>query len=108
MTDNNILWTKTARHDLDEIISHIAADSVETALAVLERLQRRAAALKLQPHRGRIVPELRDVGVNHYRELIEPPWRIIYRIESRNVFVTAVLDSRRDLETLLLHRLVRI
>lgn len=107
MIDKNIQWTKTARSDLDEIIHHIAADNVHNALTVLDRLERRAAKLKTQTQCGHIVPELQAVGVNHYRESIEPPWRIIYRIESRNVFVTAVLDSRRDLETILLHRLVR-
>jgi toxin ParE1/3/4 len=107
MTDKNIQWTKTARSDLDEIISHITADSVENALDILDRLEHRAANLKRLSHRGRIVPELHDIGVNHNRELIEAPWRIIYRTESSNVFVTAILDSRRDLETILLHRLVR-
>ena len=41
-----------------------------------------------------------------YRELIEPPWRIVYRIESESVLVLGVLDGRRDLKSLLLERLV--
>ena len=59
------------------------------------------------PDRGRIVPELRIVDIFLYRELIEKPWRIIYRHDDKRVYVMAVLDSRRDLTSLLLERLTR-
>ena len=39
--------------------------------------------------------------------LVERPWRIIYRVEGKRVLVLAVLDSHRDLQALLLERLVR-
>ena len=52
------------------------------------------------------MPELRDAGVQ-YRELIERPWRVAYRIEPERIFIVAVLDARRDLQTLLLERLIR-
>ena len=57
--------------------------------------------------RGRIVPELRAAGVQTYRELVEGPWRIVYRYDARYVYVTAVLDARRDLSSVLLERLAR-
>ena len=30
-------------------------------------------------------------------ELIERPWRIVYRYDDKRVYVMAVLDARRDL-----------
>ncbi len=42
-----------------------------------------------------------------YRELIEGPWRIVYRYDTDRVHVMAILDARRDLSSLLLERLVR-
>ena len=42
-----------------------------------------------------------------HRELIEGPWRILYRFDERFVFIVSVLDARRDLAGLLLERLVR-
>ena len=75
---------------------------------VLDKLEAKAATLVVQPERGRVVPELHHLGVFQYRELIESRWRIIYRIENNKVFVKAVIDSRRDLAAVLLHRLVRI
>ena len=63
-----------------------------------------ARALNM-PERGRIVPELREQGITVYRELVEPPWRILYRIESDRVWVLAVIDGRRNVEDILLKRL---
>ena len=102
-----VLWTHTAQQDLTEIIDYIAQDSVEGALLILHKLEAKAALLVTLPNRGRIVPELLHTGISQYRELISAPWRIIYRVESQRVLVMAVLDSRRDLQAVLLGRLAR-
>ena len=46
-------------------------------------------------------------GIRNWRELIVKPYRIIYRIDEDTVNVLAVLDGRRDLQDLLLERLIR-
>jgi toxin ParE1/3/4 len=102
-----VLWTHTAQQDLTEIIEYIAPDSVGTALDILHKLEIKAALLITLPNRGRVVPELLHTGISQYRELIIAPWRIIYRVESRQVLIMAVLDSRRDLQAVLLNRLAR-
>jgi len=107
MGERRVRWTETARRDLDLIVDYIAEDSLGNALAVLDRLEQRAESLSDSAGRGRVVPELRSVDVYQYLELIESPWRIIYRIQGREVFVVAVLDGRRRLESLLLRRLLR-
>ena len=107
MGERRVRWTETARRDLDAIVNYIAEDSVENALAVLERLRERAESLQVAAGRGRVVPELRALDVLQYREVIEQPWRIVYRIEADHVLVMAVRDGRRELRSLLLERLVR-
>lgn len=107
MHERRVRWTEAARVDLELIVDFIGADSIENAVAVLDRLEQRAQALRRAAERGRGVPELQVVDVLQYRELIERPWRIIYRIEPDQVIVLAVLDGRRDLGSLLLERLVR-
>lgn len=102
-----VLWTDTARGDLAAIVESIAEDSPQNALAVLDRLAARTSTLVSNPQRGRMVPELRSLDLGQYRELIERPWRIIYRIEQHRVLVVAVLDGRRDMQSLLIDRLVR-
>ncbi|MFH2133685.1 MAG: type II toxin-antitoxin system RelE/ParE family toxin [Pseudomonadota bacterium] len=102
-----VLWTHTAQQDLTEIIEYIAQDSVGDALVILQRLETKAALLITLPNRGRVVPELLHTGISQYRELISAPWRIVYRVDNRQVLIMAVLDSRRDLQTVLLGRLAR-
>ncbi|MDD4169451.1 MAG: type II toxin-antitoxin system RelE/ParE family toxin [Desulfotomaculaceae bacterium] len=42
----------------------------------------------------------------NYRELIAPPWRIIYKIEGNKVLVLAVINARRNVEDVLLDRFI--
>ena len=107
MADFKVLWTEAAKLDLQLLVSFIAEGSPARALEVSEQVERRCRALVSFPERGRIVPELRAVGVLVYRELVEGRWRIVYRFDADRVYVTAVLDARRDLSSLLLERLVR-
>jgi addiction module RelE/StbE family toxin len=100
-----VLWTHTAQQDLTEIVDYIAQDNLDDALAILQKLESKAALLITLPNRGRIVPELLHTGISQYREVISAPWRIIYRVANKQVLVMAVLDSRRDLQTILLNRL---
>ena len=102
-----VLWTHTAQQDLTEIIEYIAQDSVDNALAILHKLETKAALLVTLPNRGRVVPELLHTGISQYRELISTPWRIVCRVENRQVLIMALLDSRRDLQVVLLNRLAR-
>lgn len=102
---HQVLWTDTARQDLSDIIDYIAQDSMDNALVILDKIEAHAGLLTTLPDRGRILPELVDTGISHYREIIYSPWRIIYRVEAQRVMVMAVLDSRRDLQVVLLNRL---
>jgi len=100
-------WAFIARDDVENFAAYIAHDSAINALNVVERLEAQAATLSSLPMRGRIVPELRTHGVIAFRELIERPWRIIYRIDGHRVVIVSVLDGRRSLEDLLLDRFLR-
>ena len=103
----SVVWTKAAEADLEGIIDFIADDSIEAALVVLSRIHERAATLDSFPDKGRYVPELHQHGITQYRELIASHWRIMYRIDGTLVYVVSVVDSRRNLEDLLLERLSR-
>lgn len=101
-----VVWARTAENDLNEIIDYIAMDSPANALKIFKRIKIRASSLSTMPERCRIVPELKGQGIMQYRELIVPPWRIMFRIAEMKVYVLSVLDSRRNIEDLLLNRLV--
>ena len=59
------------------------------------------------PERGHIPPELERIGVFGFREIHFKPYRIVYEIERKGVFIHCVLDGRRDLQELLESRLLR-
>ncbi len=102
-----VAWAAVAEADLIQIIDYIAADIPGNALQVLKKIRQKASSLYSYPERGRIVPELQDQGIHTYRELIVPPWRIIYRITDVSVFVLSVIDSRQNVEDILLNRLLK-
>jgi len=100
-----IVWSDVAENDLRNIVEYIADDSPHNALKLFKRIKQEASSLYTLPERGRIVPELRDHGILQYREIIISPWRILYRISEKSVLVLSVLDSRRNIEDILLQRL---
>jgi plasmid stabilization system protein ParE len=101
-----VIWADIAEDDLKNIIEYIADDSLLNAQKVFNKIREKASSLYIFPGRGRLVPELKDQGILQYRELIHSPWRIIYRISENKVYVLSVLDSRRNIEDILLKRLL--
>lgn len=103
-----VSWSETSEKDLVAIIEYIADDNPSRAYEVFQEVKRKASKLRSLPKRGRIVPELQEQGITQYRELVIPPWRIIYRISEQKVYVLSVLDSRRNVEDILLKRLISL
>lgn len=101
-----VVWSSVAERDLAEIAMHLHRDSPSAARRFVRGMEKRGASLATMAHRGRIVPELLSLEIRSYRELIVRPHRLIYKVESDRVLVLAGLDSRRDLEDLLLRRLL--
>ena len=104
---HQVFWATAAENDLKGIIEFISVDSPDNALKILKKIKEKASSLHPLPERGRLVPELQDQGISQYRELVIPPWRLIYRIAKHAVYVLAVIDSRRNVEDILLNRLIQ-
>jgi toxin ParE1/3/4 len=58
------------------------------------------------PERGAFPKELAALGIREYRESFFKPYRIIYRIMDKDVYVLLIVDGRRDMHTLLQRRLL--
>jgi len=102
----SVIWANVAEKDLKNIIEYIADESPQNALKILKKIKKQASDLYILPERGRIVPELQDQGILQFRELIISPWRLIYRISGQKIFVLSVIDSRRNVEDILLMRFI--
>jgi toxin ParE1/3/4 len=103
-----VVWAKAAENDLKEIIEFISAENPGNALKILKKIKEKASNLYTLPERGRVVPELQDQGISQYRELVIPPWRLIYRIAEHEIYVLSIIDSRRNVEDILLKRLIQM
>ena len=102
-----VLWAAVAENDLLGIIDFIAEDNPGVALDNLYKIKSSTAKLDHSPRRGRIVPELLKQGISRYREILIKPWRVIYRIEENRVYIVSVIDERRNVEDVLLARLLK-
>ena len=104
-----VIWTKSAEQDLNQIIDYILNnEEINNAKKIYEKIKSRIILLNENPEQGRVVPELQLLKIKKYREVIINPWRIIYKIDSNKVFILLVIDGRRNLEDLLLDRLIRL
>jgi plasmid stabilization system protein ParE len=101
-----VAWATIAEQDLAAILDFVARESPAGAMKLLLRLEQKAASLESLPLRGRIVPELLKIQVREYRELLIGRSRLVYRVESARVVVLGVFDGRRNLEDILLDRLI--
>jgi plasmid stabilization system protein ParE len=86
---------------MEGILEYVATRTgPHTAVRVHDRLMGRIESLAKFPLRGRIIPELREIGLMEFREVRVSP----YRIHGNHVVLVGVLDGRRDLEELLIER----
>ncbi len=58
----SVVWARSAYSVLDEVVAYIAQDSREAALQVFERALNAAAGFGTLSERGRLMPELNEVG----------------------------------------------
>lgn len=102
-----VLLTNDAARDLDELYDYIAVhDAPEKADYVLEQTEKAFSSLSEFPERGAYPKELLALGIREYREIFFKPYRIIYRLMGKNVYVLLIVDGRRDMRSLLERRLL--
>lgn len=91
-----VVWAKSARDAIDDVIAYIAKDSPQAARQVLDAALRAGASLAALAERGRIVPELNDPAI---RELFVHKYRLQYKVGDVRVLIVAFLHGARDFAT---------
>jgi toxin ParE1/3/4 len=103
-----VFLTKNAANDLSDIYSYIAAqDSSQKAEYVLDQIEKKFISLSELPERGANPRELLSLGIREYREIFFKPYRIVYRILNKTLYIYLIADGRRDMQTLLQQRLLQ-
>jgi toxin ParE1/3/4 len=99
--------TENARRDLEEIYDYIAEhDSHVHADYVLDKIEEALGSLSSFPARGAYPKELLAIGIRDYREVFFKPYRLIYRVIGKTVYVYLIADGRRDMQALLVRHLL--
>jgi toxin ParE1/3/4 len=102
-----VFLTHDAARDLEELYDYLARhDAPGKADHVLKQIERAFSRLSEFPDRGTYPKELLTLGIREYREVFFKPYRIIYRVMVKNVFVLLIADGRRDMQRLLQRRLL--
>ena len=83
-----VIWSEPALADLDAIADYIALENLRAAALLVRRVFRHVDQLASHPRSGGRLPEFRGL---RYRQIVESPCRIIYRVGKNRVFVLHVV-----------------
>ena len=85
-------WSEPALSDLDAIADYIALDNPVAARELVRRVFAHVDQLAQHPDGGSRPAELKR---GRYRQIVEPPCRVLYRHEPGRVLILHVMRSER-------------
>lgn len=97
-----IVWTEPALADLEAIADYIAIESRHAASALVQRIVAHVEQLATHPDSGSRPREI--ARSTRYRQIVEPPCRIFYRVDGERVLILHVMRSERKLRASRLSR----
>jgi toxin ParE1/3/4 len=89
-----IFWSPLAIDRSSEIVDYIAQDKPSAAEKWISTVFSKVEQLKSSPEIGRIVPELNNA---QFRDIIYGNYRIIYRIEKKQISVLTIRHGKQIL-----------
>lgn len=96
MAKVSLTFAESAVQDLEEIRAWYERERVpDVGQRLVAEVFERVEALQDNPDMGRMVPEF---GQKYLRELIHPPFRIVYKRELKKVRIVRVWRSERLLK----------
>jgi len=104
----NVKIDPQAKKDLEDIFLYVAInDNLESANKLINKVEKTIIKLERLPHRGHIPEELKSTGIKRYLEIHSKPYRIIYEIDNKIIYIHCVIDGRRNIKEILSERLFR-
>jgi plasmid stabilization system protein ParE len=89
-----IVWSPLAIDRVSEIADYIAQDKPSAAEKWVNTVFAKVEQLKSSPELGRIVPEIKN---DQFRELLYGNYRIVYRMEKKQIFILTVRHGKQVL-----------
>ena len=88
-----VIWSPSALDDVASVADYIATDSVAMAALFVRRLVEAVDRLQDFPRSGRTIPEIDHPDC---REVIYGAYRIMYRLEGDEVWITGIVHGARN------------
>lgn len=91
-----VSFAESAASDLEGIQAYYDSEgAAETGRRLIEELVSAIERLADHPKSGRVVPEF---NIEYLREVIKPPFRIVYRCDKKKVRIVRIWRSERILK----------
>ncbi|MBU2591412.1 MAG: type II toxin-antitoxin system RelE/ParE family toxin [Nitrospinota bacterium] len=91
-----VIWSPLAVDRASEIADYIARDKPSAAEKWIDTIFSKVEQLESSPEIGRILPEIDN---SQFRELIYGNYRIIYRIETKQISILTIRHCKQILPT---------
>ena len=104
-----IEWTPDGVDSLNEILEYYwnrAGENVTNA--IYDKVMKEIELLESEEVKTKQSQDLKDIGIFDVYELLINPWKVYYKISGNNkkVYVLFVLDGRRNLEEILISKVI--
>ncbi len=98
---------KSAETDLKDLRIYIVKNyGPDVWLTSYGKIKNSVTMIQDHPQAGRIPPELESLNIAQYRQVLSGMNRIIHELRGDTVYIHIVCDARRDLQGLLMKRIV--
>ncbi|WP_213940171.1 type II toxin-antitoxin system RelE/ParE family toxin [Pseudomonas sp. dw_612] len=102
-----VVILQSAETDLKDLrtylIKHFSSQTWQSTYASLKAAIRHLGTL---PYAGSIPDEIEKLNLSQYRQILSGMNRVIYEVREQTVYVHIIADTRKDLPTLLMKRLL--
>jgi plasmid stabilization system protein ParE len=105
----NVVILQSAETDLKELRSYLTKQfSAQTWQSIYANLKTAIRHLGALPYAGSIPEEIEKLNLSQYRQILSGMNRIIYEVRDQTVYIHIIADTRKNLPTLLMKRLLQV
>ncbi|QJI34492.1 MULTISPECIES: type II toxin-antitoxin system RelE/ParE family toxin [unclassified Pseudomonas] len=98
----------SAKSDLKEIKSYLTRQfSAASWQQTYDSLKQALRRIETQPYAGSMPEEIERLNLSQYRQVVCEMNRIIYEVRDKTIYVHIIADTRKNLQSLLLKRLIQ-
>ncbi|WP_367373822.1 type II toxin-antitoxin system RelE/ParE family toxin [Pseudomonas lini] len=103
-----VVILQSAETDLKEIRTYLTKQfSTQTWQNTYDNLKAAIRHLGSQPYAGSVPEEIEKLNLSQYRQTLSGMNRIIYEVRGQTIYVHIIADTRKNLPTLLMKRLLQ-